>query len=297
MPSPGAGSHRPPFFVDAIAAGGPRRRRFCCSARLPSRYDSQVSHLRLETNGAVARLLIDRPAKRNAMDQAMWEALPGHVAAAMADPRVRLLIVTGASPGQFCAGADIGEFATASGDPAWRQRNQAAIRATQFALARAAKPTLALVDGDAVGGGCGIALACDLRIASPRSRFGITPAKLGLVYPLHDTRLLVDLVGPGQARRLLYTGMLIDAAEARAIGLVEELADDLESAAATFIDALLAASPTSQRAAKAIVQRILEGAHDDDETSAAGFDAAFTGSDFAEGVAAFLARRPPRFAG
>ena len=111
---------------------------------------------------------------------------------------MRLLILTNAHPGQFCAGADIAEFAASATDPDWRRRNNAGIRGTQLALARAPKPTLALVDGDSVGGGCGIALACDLRFASPRARFGVTPAKLGLTYPLHDTRLLVDLVGPAR---------------------------------------------------------------------------------------------------
>ena len=256
-----------------------------------------TDHLRLETAGGVARLLIDRPQKRNAMDQAMWEAVPAFVATAMADPSVRLLILASAHPGPFCAGADIGEFATGSADPAWRARNQAAIRGTQLALARAEKPTLAVIDGDAVGGGCGMALACDVRIASPRARMGITPAKLGLVYPLHDTRLLVDLVGPSQARRLLFTATLIDAAEALRIGLVDVVARDLDAEVADFAASVLAVSPASQRGSKAIIQRIVEGAHDDDATSAAGFDAAFTGADFHEGVAAFLGKRKPVFAG
>ena len=255
------------------------------------------AHLRLETAGGIARLLIDRPAKRNAMDQAMWEALPGLVDAAMADPAVRILLVGSAQPGPFCAGADIGEFATASADPAWRARNQAAIRATQVTLARAAKPTLAFIDGDAVGGGCGIAMACDVRIASPRARLGITPAKLGLVYPLHDTRLLVDLVGPAQAKRLLFSGMLVDAGEALRIGLVQQVAEDLGAAVADFAAGVVAMSPASQRGSKAIIQRIIDGAVDDDAESMAGFDAAFTGPDFREGVSAFLARRKPVFGG
>ena len=225
----------------------------------------------------------------------MWAAIPALVAAAMADPSVRLLVVASAHPGPFCAGADIGEFAALSADPDWRTRNQAAIRGTQRALARAPKPTLAVIDGDAVGGGCGIALACDVRIASSRARMGITPAKLGLVYPLHDTRLLVDLVGPAQAKRLLFTATLIGAPEALRIGLVDILATDLVAEVADFTATVLAASPASQRGSKAIVQRIVEGAHDDDSASAAAFDAAFTGPDFHEGVAAFLGKRKPMF--
>lgn len=256
-----------------------------------------TSQLRLETDGAIARLLIDRPDKRNAMDQAMWERLPSLVDTAMADASVRILIVGSARPGPFCAGADIGEFATASSDPAWRARNQAAIRATQVTLARAPKPTVAVIDGDAVGGGCGIALACDLRIASPRARMGITPAKLGLVYPVHDTKLLVDLVGPAQAKRLLFSGMLVDAAEASRIGLVQQVAEDVDAAVAAFAASVIAMSPASQRASKAIIRRIVEGVSDDDADSAADFDAAFTSADFKEGVAAFLAKRKPVFKG
>lgn len=251
--------------------------------------------LRLEIDAGIARLLIDRPEKRNALDQAMWEALPALVDRAMADADVRVLLLGSANPGPFCAGADIGEFATASTDAVWRARNQAAIRGTQLALARAPKPTVAFIDGDAVGGGCGIALACDVRIASPRARMGITPAKLGLVYPLHDTRLLVDLVGPAQAKRLLFSGMLIDAAEALRIGLVQVVSEDLDAELNRFAAAIIAMSPASQRATKAIIRLIAQGAHDDDEESAAGFDAAFTGPDFHEGVTAFLEKRKPIF--
>lgn len=254
-----------------------------------------TDHLRLEIAGGIARLLINRPEKRNAMDQAMWEAVPALVARAMDDSAVRLLLIGSANPGPFCAGADIAEFATGSSDPIWRARNQAAIRGTQIALARAPKPTIAFIDGDAVGGGCGIALACDIRLASPRARMGITPAKLGLVYPLHDTRLLVDLVGPAQAKRLLFSGMLIPAAEALRIGLVQSVADDLEAEVESMAAQMLAASPASQRGSKSIIQQIAEGAHDDDAASAAGFDAAFTGADFQEGVAAFLEKRKPVF--
>ncbi len=251
-------------------------------------------HLRLDIQGPVARLLIDRPGRKGAFDQAMWLTLPLLVEQAMADPAVRLLVLTGAAPGQFCAGADIGEFSTASADPAWRRENAMAIRGAQIGLARAPKPTLAVVDGDAVGGGCGLAMACDLRIATPASRFGITPAKLGLVYPLHDTRLLVELVGPAQARRLLYSATLVPAAEALRIGLVQLIADT-PAVVADYIASVVRVSGYSQRASKAVIQRIIEGAHDDDARSQTDFDTAFTGDDFAEGVAAFLAKRPPVF--
>ncbi len=253
--------------------------------------------LRLECEGPIARLLIDRAAKRNALDQAMWERLPQLVEKAMALREVRVLVLTSAAPGLFCAGADISEFAALSRDADWRQRNQAAIRRTQVTLARAPKPTIAAVDGDCIGGGCGLALACDMRVASRHARFGITPAKLGLVYPLHDTKLLIDVVGPAQAKRLLFTAGLLDAPEAQRIGLVDILADDLSAAVDELTQAIAAVSPHSQRASKAIIRRILDGATDDDPASSADFDMAFEGADFREGVAAFLEKRKPNFQG
>ena len=251
--------------------------------------------LRLVLEGPVARLLIDRADKRNAMTQAMWEALPPLVAQAMAAPDVRILILASATPGMFCAGADIGEFAAESGNEAWRIVNQAAIRACQYALAYAEKPVIAAIDGDCVGGGCGLAMACDIRIAAPAARLGITPARLGIVYSLFDTRLLVDLVGPARAKRILYTAALMDADEALRIGLVDEIADDPLAAAETLAHSIAANAQHSVRATKAIIRRILEGQADDDEQTLAMFRDAFTRPDFTEGWTSFREKRRPRF--
>lgn len=247
--------------------------------------------LRLETCGPVAHLLIDRAAKRNAFTQAMWEALPTLVDEAMADAAVRVLVIRAAEPGAFCAGADIAEFGVGARDPQWRAGNQAAIAHAQRTLARAAKPVIAFVEGDCVGGGCGIAIACDLRVARAPARFGITPAKLGLVYSLHDTKLLVDLVGPAQAKRILFTGALIDTDEALRIGLIDLLADDPKELAET----IAANSAHSTGQSKAIIRRILDGQADDDAETSALFADAFSLPDFAEGVEAFLTKRSPDF--
>ena len=248
--------------------------------------------LRLEVAGPIARLLIDRADKRNAFTQAMWAELPRLLAEAAADPGIKLLILQSAQPGgAFCAGADIGELLANRQDAEWRAANQAAINRAQHDLTRFPLPTIAFVEGDAVGGGCGLTLACDLRVATPAARFGITPAKLGIVYPLHDVKLLTDLVGPGQAKRLLFTAALIDAAEALRIGLVEAVADTPDA----FVQAILAGSRHSTRAIKGFVRRVLDGQNSDDAETLAIFAAAFTGADFAEGTAAFVAKRKPDF--
>jgi enoyl-CoA hydratase/carnithine racemase len=247
--------------------------------------------LRLEHDGAVARLLIDRPEKRNAFNQDMWTLFPKLLHQAQLDRAIRVLIVQSSTPGMFCAGADIGELLANKANASWRGANQDAINRTQHELARFPKPSIAFVDGDCVGGGCGIALACDIRIATERSRLGITPSKLGLVYPLHDTKLLVDLVGPGQAKKLLYTGDLLPAEEALRIGLIDELADD-----ATDVALRIAGnSAHSCREIKGFVRRILDGQTDDDAGTKQVFADAFTKPDFSEGTSAFLDKRKPDF--
>jgi enoyl-CoA hydratase/carnithine racemase len=247
--------------------------------------------LRLEHDGSIATLLIDRPEKRNAFNQAMWEALPGLVEAASDDPATRVIVLRSAADGMFCAGADISELLAKKDDAAWRGANQAAINRAQHVLARAAKPTIAFIDGDCVGGGTGLALACDIRIATAQSRIGITPANLGLVYPLHDTKLLVDLVGPGQAKRMLFGAELLPAKEAQRIGLVEMIAE----APDVLAELWASKSAHSLLEIKQFVRLILDGQIDDDDATRTVFAQAFEGADFVEGTRAFVAKRKADF--
>jgi enoyl-CoA hydratase/carnithine racemase len=248
--------------------------------------------LRLEIDGTVGNLLIDRLDKRNAFDMAMWETMPSLLDEAESNSELRALVIRSAHAGAgFCAGADIKELLANKDDADWRAANQAAINLVQHKLARLNLPTVAFVEGDCIGGGCGLALACDIRIATRAARFGITPAKLGLVYPLHDVKLLTDLVGPGQAKRILFTGGLLDAEEALRIGLVEMLSDDPSE----IIDHLLAASPHSIRESKKFVRRVLDGQDADDAETLRIFAEAFTGADFLEGTTAFVEKRKPQF--
>ncbi|MER5774487.1 enoyl-CoA hydratase-related protein [Streptomyces sp. NPDC002039] len=232
--------------------------------------------------GGVATVVVSHPAKRNAMTADMWRALPGLLSGLAADPAVRVLVLTGAGP-TFCAGADISSL-TGSDDP------QALAVAAEEALAAFPKPTLAAIRGFCVGGGSQLAAACDLRFAEEGSSYGVTPAKLGIVYPASSTRRLAALVGPATAKYLLFSAELIDADRALRTGFLDELlpAGELDKRVAEFTRILVSRSSLTQGAAK----EFANGREDRD----AHWSAQAAGSgDTAEGVAAFLERRAPVF--
>lgn len=252
-------------------------------------------HLVLSTDGPVATLTIDRPAKRNALSYDMWSAIPDIAAAVAADPAVRALVIRGGE--NFSAGADIAEFTDLRRDAEGARRYQVAIHAATEALTALPKPTIAAITGFCIGGGCELALACDLRLAADDARFGITPAKLGIVFSLPSTKQLVDVVGPAWAKQILYTADILDAATALRIGLVNELhpAEALTKRAVDLAELMATRSQVTIRGAKAIVGRITEGATAEDEAVLALYEASVTSADYAEGVTAFLEKRPPRF--
>ena len=179
--------------------------------------DVSDAELTVEVTGPVATVVISNPARRNAMTAAMWRQLPELLDRLEPDPDVRALVLTGAGDA-FCAGADLGDLAELldAGDASIAV-------AAEERLARFAKPTVAAIRGACVGGGAQLAVACDLRIAADGARFGVPPARLGLVYPAPTTRRLARLVGPSAAKHLLFTAELIDAERALRIGLVDEV--------------------------------------------------------------------------
>ncbi|TNE61881.1 MAG: enoyl-CoA hydratase/isomerase family protein [Alphaproteobacteria bacterium] len=258
--------------------------------------DSQ-SPVFIEGGKPIGRLVLNRPEKRNAMSEAMWTVLPAAIEALDTDPDVRVTIVTSSSDKAFSAGADIAELEQIAADPNRQESNRLAIRAAQRTLARTKKATIAQIYGACVGGGCGLALHCDLRYAANTARFGITPARLGLIYPLNDTRHLIDLVGPAHAKSILFTGRILDADEAQAIGMVDALfaPDELAAKTEAFANQIAASSQYSVQGIKATIRRILDGQLDDDAETAAMFRDAHVGEDAAEGVRAFLEKRSPKF--
>ncbi|MFD7921160.1 enoyl-CoA hydratase/isomerase family protein [Streptomyces sp. NPDC059740] len=235
----------------------------------------------------VATVVIRHPARRNAMTGAMWRSLPPLLDRLAADPAVRCLVLTGAGD-TFCAGADITMLLDGKEDA------RALAVAAEEALAAFPKPTVAAVRGACVGGGCQLAVACDLRFAEHGALLGLTPARLGVVYPASATARLRSLVGPSTAKYLLFSGELVGADRALRMGLVDEVtgAGLLTERVDRFTAALAGGSLLTQMAAKEFTDR--EGTPAEREAHWA--SAAVGSGETAEGAAAFLGRRPPRFA-
>jgi enoyl-CoA hydratase/carnithine racemase len=235
----------------------------------------------------VATVVLDNPAKRNAMTNEMWNTLPSLLDQLAADQDVAVLVITGAGD-TFCAGADISTLTGfAPGEPM-------PATVAEDALVAFPKPVVAAIRGWCVGGGCQIAVACDLRIAEQGSRFGITPAKIGVVYPAATTGRLVELVGPAAAKFLLFTGDFIDDERALRTGLVDELVPPggLEARVGELARTLASRSRLTQHAAKDLIRATLDG-----RPTAEGYRrwAAEGAAELAEGVAAFAERRVPSF--
>ena len=218
----------------------------------------------LRIDAGLARLALDRPQARNAIPVADWAVLAERAVQAVGSG-ARALIVLGRGSA-FCAGADLADFESMARDEAARTAFRVAMRESLAKIAGLPIPTIAAIHGPCFGAGVALALACDLRIAGPAARFAITPARFGIAYPQEDIARLVDLVGPGQAARLLLGAQSIDGGEAARIGLVELLADDSEAEAGRVAAAILAGSSASHDALKRGVALARRGvARDEDQ--------------------------------
>jgi enoyl-CoA hydratase/carnithine racemase len=256
-----------------------------------------MSDLQIEFSPPAAWVTLNRPAKHNAVTAQMWGALPAVARQVETMPSIRAVLLRGAGTAAFSAGADIAEMRQNLAQPERMREMQAAVQVAMEAWARVSVPTIAVIRGACTGGGCGLTLACDLRIATPDSYFSVPPARLGLVYSLADSRRLVDLVGPSRAKDILFTARRIEAAEALAIGLVNEIvpSERLETRALEFVATIAANAGHSVRSAKTIVNAIAAGAMAETAESRRLYDESFSSPEFAEGARAFLEKRAPRF--
>lgn len=256
--------------------------------------------IRYEAAGGIARVVIDQPAKMNAMSFDMWSMLPEAVARGEADPAVRAIVLTGEGERAFCAGADISQFGERrTGDEAVAAYERA-VKAGNAALQNASKPTIAVIRGICFGGGLGLALACDLRFCASGSRFRLPAARLGLGYPFAGVRLLAQTVGVPAAADIALSARVLDAAEAERVGLVNKCWPDTEFEAemGAYLAQVAVNAPLTLKAMK---RALLELARPEAEQDAAAVDAlvqaCFRSADYKEGQTAFREKRDPMFRG
>ena len=258
-----------------------------------------TAHTTYETQGLLATLTFNRPETRNAMTWEMYRALVDACERFDGDANLRVLILRGAGGKAFVAGTDIAQFKSFR-EPDDGLDYEKRIDLVLDRLERVTKPTIAYVQGVAAGGGCAIALTCDLRVATPESTFGIPIARtLGNCLSGATYSRLVDLVGPGTVKELLFTGRFVGAAEAHALGLVNRVApvEDIERVVRELALEIASNAPLTLRATKEMIRRLLAK-----RRLAAGEDRdlvelCYSSADFREGVAAFLAKRKPRWTG
>lgn len=250
-------------------------------------------------DGAIAWIVAHNPARMNALTRDMWQALPGLIGEAVADDAVRVIVMRGAGEKAFSAGADISEFeSTRRGETAksYDALNDAAFNA----LIQCPKPVVAMIHGFCLGGGLGLALCCDLRLADEASQFAIPAAKLGIGYNAHWTRPVLAAISPARAKELLFTGRRFDAGEALAMGLISKVSasTSLETEVRALANEIASNAPLSIAAAKHVVDELVRHpeAPDMDRLDAL-VSQCFASEDYAEGRRAFLEKRKAHFKG
>lgn len=262
------------------------------------RADRENKPLMIGRHGNVATMTINRPSRKNAVSHAMWRDLAAEATALGSDPTVRVIVLRGAGH-DFCAGADIAEFDAVRRDAATARDYEAANSAAFVAFRNAPVPVIAAIRGICFGGGFGMAAACDLRIATPDALFSVPAARLGLAYP-HDAMAdIVHAAGPQMAKYLAFSAARIDAKAALTAGFLLEVVepDDFETRISALADEIATNAPLSNRASKAAIRAVLSGNPTDICHARAMGDETFDSADYAEGRAAFAARRKPVFTG
>lgn len=248
----------------------------------------------------VGRVVFNQPEKRNAMSVNMWEGMGQALDLFAEDRSVRCVVLQGAGDKAFVSGADISQFEKVRNNADAQREYERLTSAGRMKLSTYEKPVIAQIRGFCMGGGLGIAMSTDIRIASEDSQFGIPAAKLSIAYGFDMVRALVDLVGPAHAHMILMTGERFDAREAERIGLVNKVVPvgELDATVEKLTATLAANAPLSLRTNKMTVKAVLKDPADRDMGAIrAAMAACFDSNDYREGRRAFMEKRKPAFTG
>ena len=251
-------------------------------------------------DGAVAKLIVNNPAKRNAVSLEMWQVIDEALERYADDPAVRLLVISGAGEKAFVSGADISKFESERGDEAAIRLYATVTERVSHRLYGFPKPTIAKISGVCVGGGLNLAVCCDLRLAAAGSRFAMPAAKLGIGYGYTSLQRLAHVVGLPNALELAFTARLFSAEEALSMSLVQRVVDEgeLEDLVDDYADRIAANAPLSIATFKAAAVELRKHESERDFARIDAMVAACAASDdYVEGRRAFMAKRPPAFKG
>jgi enoyl-CoA hydratase len=253
-----------------------------------------------QKDGAIGWMIFNNPERRNALSLDMWQAMPVILEEFERDPAIRVVVLKGAGDRAFVSGADISQFE--------KQRSSAESIAQYDKIAEAAnvrlqdcrKPVIAMIHGFCIGGGVGVALLCDLRIAADTARFGVPAARLGLGYRWAGVKKLVDLVGPSFAKEIFFTARHFSAAEALAMGLINRAVPEaeLEGYVRNYCALIAENAPLTMEAVKGVVAELAKPGQQIDRAHCEALVArCFESEDYIEGRRAFMEKRKPAFAG